>query len=78
MAMDQFTIPATSCDCERAFSSARRTITCDRNSLSASTIEACQLQKNWLRRKAVFSHLTQLTAFLKGEDEGPAITGNTI
>ncbi|KNG46888.1 transposase-like protein [Stemphylium lycopersici] len=39
---DYLSIPATSCECERSFSTARRTITSDRNSLSAATIEALQ------------------------------------
>jgi hypothetical protein len=46
MAVDHLTILSTSCDCKRAFSKARRTITCDRNSLTSTTIEALQLQKN--------------------------------
>jgi hypothetical protein len=60
MATDFLTIPSTSCDCERAFSSAGRTITCDRNSLSPVTIEAIQLQKNWLQRDVVNSSLNEL------------------
>ena len=35
MATDYLSVPCTSCDCERAFSSARRTITDDRNGLAA-------------------------------------------
>ncbi|KAK7179407.1 transposase-like protein [Paraphaeosphaeria sporulosa] len=46
MAMGYLAVLATSCDCERCFSSAKRTVTCDRNSLSPAVIEACQLQKN--------------------------------
>jgi hypothetical protein len=46
MATDYLVILCTSCDGERCFSSARRTITDDRNRLSGSTIEALQLQKN--------------------------------
>jgi hypothetical protein len=60
IATDYLTIPCTSCNCERAFSTTRRTITCDRNSLSGSTIEALQLQKNWLRCGVVKSSLTKL------------------
>ena len=68
MAMDHLSVPATSCDCERCFSSARRTITCDRNLLSPATVEAIQLQKNWLRRDAVSSHLTALQQHVKRRD----------
>ena len=45
IATNFLSIPSTSCDCERAFSSARRTITCDRNSRYGDTIKAIQLQK---------------------------------
>jgi hypothetical protein len=69
MAMDHLSVPCTSCDCERAFSTAKRTITCDRNSLSGTTIEALQLQKNWLRRKAVKSHLTLLQEYIKKKEK---------
>ena len=65
MACDYLTIPATSCECERAFSGARRTITCDRNTLSSDTIEALQLQKNWLRRGVVESDLLKLQAYIQ-------------
>lgn len=60
MAVDYLSIPPTSCECERAFSSARRTITCDCNSLTGATIEALQLQKSWLRRGVVESELIKL------------------
>jgi hypothetical protein len=60
MATDYLAIPSTSCSCERAFSSARRTITDDQNRLSSSTIEALQLQKNWVRRGVVKSGITEL------------------
>jgi hypothetical protein len=64
MARDYLTIPSTSCDCERAFSRARRTITSDRNALSCSTVEALQLQKDWLNRGVVQSELADLQDFL--------------
>jgi hypothetical protein len=66
MATDYLAIPCASCDCERCFSSARRTITDDRNRLSGSTIEALQLQKNWLRRGVVKSHITDLAKQVAG------------
>ena len=46
MALDYLSIPNTSYKCKKAFNTAGRTITQDRNKLSASTIEALQLQKN--------------------------------
>lgn len=57
---DYLSIPTTSCECERSFSTARRTITSARNSLSAATIEALQLQKNWLRHGIVDSEVQKL------------------
>ena len=69
MAVDHLTIPSTSCDCERAFSKARRTITCDRNSLSSTTIEALQLQKNWVVRGVVKSSLTDLQNHVQKVDQ---------
>lgn len=68
MATDYLCIPATSCECERAFSRARRTITCDRNSLSYGTIEALQLQKNWLARGVVKSSLLELQKHVQKTD----------
>ncbi|KAK7179893.1 transposase-like protein [Paraphaeosphaeria sporulosa] len=68
MAMDHPSVPATSCDCERCFSSARRTITCDRNQLSPAVVEALQLQKNWVTRDAVSSHLTALSKHVVKKD----------
>jgi hypothetical protein len=53
-------IPCTSCDCERAFRSAQRTITNNQNRLSGNTTKALQLQKNWLRRGTVKSYITDL------------------
>lgn len=61
MAVDFLSIPSTSCECERCFSAAKRTITCDRNSLQPSTIEALQLQKNWLKNQVVESPLIKLS-----------------
>jgi hypothetical protein len=72
MALNYLSIPATSCECERCFSSAKRTITDDRNSLSPRTIEALQLQKNWLRHGVVESHLTTLAARLQTRERGEA------
>ena len=68
MARDYLTIPSTSCDCERAFSRARRTITSDRNALSCNTIEVLQLQKDWLNRGVVQSELADLQDFLADPD----------
>ena len=64
MAVDFLSIPSTSCECERCFSAAGRTITTDRNSLSPATIEALQLQKNWLKNHIVESPLVKLSDHL--------------
>ena len=61
IALNFLSIPATSCDTERAFSTAKGTVTVDRNALSAVTIESLQLQKNWLRNGLINSSLTELT-----------------
>jgi hypothetical protein len=60
IATDYLSIPATSCECERSFSTAKRTITSDRNPFSAATIEALQLQKNWVRHGVVDSEVLKL------------------
>ena len=60
IACDFFSIPRTSCEYERCFSTARRTITDDRNRLQPSPIEAVQLQKNWLRHWLVESSIQEL------------------
>ena len=62
MARYYLTIPSTSCDCERAFSRVRRTITSDCNALSCNTIEVLQLQKDWLNRGVVQSELIYSTS----------------
>jgi hypothetical protein len=69
IATDFLSIPSTSCDCERAFSSARPTITCDRNSLRGNTIEAIQLQKGWLRRGVVKSSLRKVERHVQNLDK---------
>jgi len=69
VALDYLSIPATSCDCERAFSSGRRTVNDDRNRLAGATIEALQLQKNWLRNQAVESHLIDLQRYITREEK---------
>lgn len=65
MALDYLSIPPTSCDCERAFSGARRTVTTDRNLLHGTTIEALQLQKNWIRNGVVKSPLSDLASYVE-------------
>jgi hypothetical protein len=53
MAVDLFAIPGMSAECERIFSQAEKMITDERNRLSPETVEADQLQKQWLRRGLV-------------------------
>ena len=75
IALDFLSIPATSCECERAFSRAKRTITMDRNRLSPDTIEALQLQRNWLLRKAIHSELFTIGDFIRRKTpSSPAVT----
>jgi hypothetical protein len=47
MARDYLAIPATSTSSERLFSSGKHLISDTRNSLSPSTIQACQCLKSW-------------------------------
>jgi hypothetical protein len=68
MACDYLSIPSTSCGCERAFSKARRTITCDRNKLGGATITSIQLQRNWLYRGVVKSSLRDLEYLVRKAD----------
>jgi hypothetical protein len=46
-AIDNLACPATSCECKRAFSSAKRLITPDRNVLDDDLIEALECLKAW-------------------------------
>jgi hypothetical protein len=48
MARDYLAIPGTSTSSERLFSSGKHLITDTRNSLSASTIQACECLKSWV------------------------------
>src|SRR4051794_15083742 len=47
VAFDIFACPATSCECERAFSSANKLITPERNSIGDNLIEALECLKAW-------------------------------
>jgi hypothetical protein len=69
MAVDLLSIPPTSCECERSFSAAKRTITDDRNSLIPATIEALQLQKHWVRQGLVWSELTKASKRVRGSQK---------
>ena len=75
IATDYLSIPATSCECERCFSTAKRTITSDRYSLSAATIEALQLQKNWLRYGVVDSEVLKLLHYVQRWDNKQGNSG---
>jgi hypothetical protein len=46
-ATDGNTIPAMSAECERVFSSAKKMITQELNSLTEDIIQACQCLKSW-------------------------------
>ena len=49
MALDLFSIPMMSAECERVFSSAKNLITDRRNGLKEDIIEACTLLRHWFR-----------------------------
>ena len=53
MALDLFSIPGMSAECERVFSQAKKMITAERNRLAPEVVEADQLQKQWLLRGLV-------------------------
>jgi hypothetical protein len=69
IALDYLSIPSTSCKCERAFSRAKQTITCDRNSFTSDTIEAIQFQQNWLQKQVVKSSLNDLSKHVRNVDK---------
>ncbi|OBS16247.1 hypothetical protein FPOA_13050 [Fusarium poae] len=50
MALDLFSIPGMSSECERVFSQTKKMITDERNRLAPEVVEADQLQKQWLMR----------------------------
>jgi len=74
IALDFLSIPATSCECERAFSGGRRTVTFERNLLSGSTIEALQLQKDWLKKGLMRSNLKELVDYINSRKKIPTVT----
>lgn len=49
MALDLFSIPAMSSECERVFSQTKRIITDERNCLNNITVESIECQKHWMR-----------------------------
>ena len=61
MAMDLFSAPAMSSECERVFSQAKKLVTDECNRLAADTIEACECQKNWLRHGIIHCKLASNT-----------------
>lgn len=52
-ALDVFAIPAMASDCERQFSLAKLTLTSQRLSMSADTLERVQCVKNWVEHGGV-------------------------
>lgn len=72
VAKDYLAIPATSCECERCFSKANRTLPTDRNRLSAELLEALQLQRNWIKRRAVQSDLNRQADFVRRQRPPPS------
>lgn len=53
MAIDLFSIPGMSSECERVFSHAKKMIRDERHNLKPPIIEACQCQGNWLRNEII-------------------------
>ena len=49
MALDFFSIPAMSSECERVFSQSKKTITDERNRIDSDTVAAIECQKHLLR-----------------------------
>jgi hypothetical protein len=52
-AFDTLSCPATSCECERVFSSAKKLITPERNKLQDNTIEALECLKAWFDKELI-------------------------
>ena len=53
MAFDLLSVPCTSCEIKRVFSSAKRLITPQASSMTDKTIEIRQLLNNWWRNDIV-------------------------
>ena len=73
IALDFLTILATSCECERCFSAAGRTVTNNYNYLLGATIKAIQLQKHWIKHQIVRSELLALATHVTREN---SLTGS--
>jgi len=54
-AFDTLSCPATSCECERVFSSTKKLITPERNKLQDDTIEALECLKAWFDKGLIES-----------------------
>jgi hypothetical protein len=55
-AFDTLSCPAISCECERAFNSAKGLITPDRNALRNDLIEALECLKAWWDNRLILRH----------------------
>ncbi|KJZ68529.1 hypothetical protein HIM_12077 [Hirsutella minnesotensis 3608] len=53
MALDLFSIPGMSAECERVFSQTKKMVTDERNQILPEMVEADQLQKHWLMKGLV-------------------------
>ena len=62
-AFDTLSCPATSCECERVFSSTKKLITLERNSLQDNTIEAVECLKAWFDKGFIKIRGLSLTNF---------------
>ena len=70
MAIDIYSIPAISSEPERVFSSAKHTLSDQRNSLEAETIELLECMKSWIRL-GIFTE-QDLHAIVNTMEEGAA------
>lgn len=67
MALNFLSIPYTSCECERAFSSARRTMSQKRMSLHEGTVEEVELLRNWWRQGVIEQPSAE--SYIDGDDD---------
>jgi hypothetical protein len=59
MAIDHFSCPAMSSECERVFSETKRIITDERNRLNSDTVAAIECQKHLLRSGSLSRNVSQ-------------------
>lgn len=65
LALNVFSIPASSAECQRVFSQAKRTITDDQNQIGDETTQTILCQKDWLKKPLVQSDLLDAAETIK-------------